>query len=449
MPTVKLAEASERDADNQWGNTARLINMYPEPSGSRIMLKNVLGLTQFATGSSFFIHAMHEMDGGLYAVNGNTLLQVYENGTTQSRGEISASDQVGISSNNGRIVLTSSGNYYAQSGNSLIQPDAGAFDRFGGVEYLANYTILTEQNGRRWQWSAVADPSSLPGLNFQTADASDDNLVRPIAVNGNLWLFKERSTEIWYPTGQANENAFRRVSGGVLDKGLKGFNLATKFDDGIFIITDDGIACITSGGQLQPVSTPNVETAIAQGDPTHCTFHEDEGHRFCTIRFSDRPAWVYDISTAKWHERAYGVEHEAFVGTATGRLGEFWYCGADSGDIYRMVRNGRDASEPMRRTVVSATLENDGKRFRVSEFEIRGRRGISSLNRDLKAMLRTSKDFGRTFSPEKVRKMGGLGDYDQRIIWRNLGQFRQATFEISITDADDITLVSNARAQFA
>jgi hypothetical protein len=39
----------------------------------------------------------------------------------------------------------------------------------------------------------------------------------------------------------------------------------------------------------------------------------------------------------------------------------------------------------------------------------------------------------------------GVGEYARRIIWRSLGQFRQATAEITITDAEDISVNAEGR----
>ncbi|WP_230685880.1 hypothetical protein, partial [Streptococcus pneumoniae] len=78
-------------------------------------------------------------------------------------------------------------------------------------------TVLTELNGRRFQWSDIADASNLPGLNFSTADGRDDDILRPFQINGQLYIWKETSHEIWYLTGGAGAEAFERMAGGVRD----------------------------------------------------------------------------------------------------------------------------------------------------------------------------------------------------------------------------------------
>lgn len=52
------------------------------------------------------------------------------------------------------------------------------------------------------------------------------------------------------------------------------------------------------------------------------------------------------------------------------------------------------------------------------------------------ATLFVSKDFGNTWITVGTRSMGATGKYQKRLIWRNLGRFRQnATFKLTITDS--------------
>ncbi len=49
-------------------------------------------------------------------------------------------------------------------------------------------------------------------------------------------------------------------------------------------------------------------------------------------------------------------------------------------------------------------------------------------------MLRYSNDAGKTWSSEKWRSMGKVGEYKRRARWNRMGQFRQRVLELSISD---------------
>lgn len=442
MPEVRFFGQSGRDSDNLTGSSARLVNVYPEPTvGGNVWLKSVLGTEEHVDLVGMFVRALAEVGGELYALQGGFFRQINTDGSYDTLGAIDDSMDATISGNNGDVVGVSGGKYYHWDGATLTEPTAGAFSSFGSVTYLANYTILSERDGRKIQWSDLADASTLPGLNFATADGRDDAIVRVMAINGTLWVFKETSREVWYHTEQAGPDAFLRVSGGIYDVGLAGHSLIAQIPASAFLVGSDGRAHLVEGHGLRPVSTPPVETAIKTGDPKYCLTYEDEGHTFCAIIFGDRPAWVYDIATGEWHERAQGTDLDPWTASVSASSGGVWYLGNDVGVISTMSRSNADGAVPLVREVTSATLRQDGARFVVRDLEVWMRRGFATGS----VGLFMSRDGGVTWGLEKTRSTGPVGDYDGRIIWRNLGLFRQATAKLRWSDASDVSISSVGR----
>jgi hypothetical protein len=209
----------------------------------------------------------------------------------------------------------------------------------------------------------------------------------------------------------------------------------------------DGKAYLAAGSQITPASTPAVETAIAQGNPTNCYYYEDEGHSFCVIRFFDRPAWVLDLATNLWHERA--TLTGAWRATHSAKAFGFWTVGSNGGLIERLVRNNVDGADPLIRKAVSRVLYIDGARFRVPKIEFLGRVGRSSLSRPASLVMRVSRDGGLTFGPERTASMGAVGQYEARMVFRSLGQARRLVAEVTISDPVDLTLLSSAVVEVA
>lgn len=451
MPTLEFVGQSAQDSDFIAAQSSRLVNYYREPipagGQARFALKSVLGTTSFADLGELLLRAMRLVDGTLYAVVANSLYSVTSGGVATDHGTVTVGTNCSIAGNNGVVTVAGEGKYYTWDGTTLSEPTAGAFSSFGSVTFLGNYTILTEYNGRRFQWSNLADPDTLGGTNFATAEGNDGDLIRGEAIDGNLWLFKGDSHEIWTLTGQSGASAFSRLAGGVRDVGLLAYSLLAKFDGGAFFVGDEGTCYIIAGGQLQPVSTPAVETAIGAETPTNCFYYEDEGHKFCVVRFQGRPAWVFDIATGEWHERAEGTDFGAWGAVASVNAFGSWKVGDIFGKINTLTRNNADVSGEMRRTAVSRTFYSEGQRIAIPEIEFRGRFGRSDLGRDATAFVRISRDNGLTWTQPRDINLGTLGEYETRAIVRRLGTSRQFTVEWNMSDPTDFGLLADARME--
>lgn len=444
MAILRFFSQSARDADNLAGNSARLVNCYLEPivAGGRaaFAVKSVLAQVPFSQIPGTFTRAMGVINSKLFAVAGGTLNEIAADGGYTSRGAIDSDANTTIAGNNGSVTVVANAKYYHWDGTTLTNPAAGAFSSFGSHDYIGNYTVLTEKSARRFQWSAVANGASLPGTSFSTADGRDDNIVRAFTINGALYLFKETSHEIWYLTGLAGAAAFERQAGGVYDVGLKAHNLITRFPGSAFYVGADGRAYIVAQG-VQPVSIPPVETAIKSNSPQACFTYEDEGHTFCVITFSTGPAWVYDVALGEWHERSEGAAYGPWAASCSAKFGAKWYVGNLSADLCSLETAQMDNGADFICEATSRTYYQGGDRFSVPGLEIYPRRGFSAGN----LTLRLSRDGGITWGAGKDRSYGPIGDFNDRVIWRALGQFRQITAVIRATNVAGFVMLADGR----
>jgi len=306
------------------------------------------------------VRDMVGVDGKFYALCGGTLYRVLESGSASPLGTgVSAEGSMVFGAGFGSVGVVAGNRYFLWDGTTFSEPTSGAFSDFGAGAYIGGYVVLSEAGGRRFQWSALADATDLPGLSFATAESTDGELLRPMVLQGRLLLMKEDAIEQWAPTGAAGANAFSLIPGGVFEVGLKAKALATRFSGGVFFVGDNDIAYISNGFFFNDISCTEIYTAIAQSTPTNCFTYEDEGHIFCGIRFSDRPAFVYDISTGRWHERASGADDPWQI-TTTASAFRRWYGGDATGNIYEFARSGTDHGADLIRTAVSSTLYNEG-----------------------------------------------------------------------------------------
>lgn len=437
MPTLSLVPQSQKDSDYEASNTARMLNCYLEPVGGRspMVIKSVLGTTAFSSVPEVFARAMAEVNDLLYLVQGGALYEIASDGTATKLGDTVDSVETTISGNDGNVTVVAGGRYFVWDGTTLTEPTTGAFSDFGSVSFFGSLTVLTERSGNRVQWSDVYDPTTLDGLSFATADAYDDTILRGEAVAGSFWIFKTGSIERWYQTGAD----LAPVVGGAVEYGLRESGLLAKIPNGAFFVSSENKVLLLSGG-LSPVSTRAVETSLDQNDPTHCFFYQDEGHDMCVIRFSDRPAWVYDMATGLWHERADGEFLSSWAPVASAKAYDKWHVVEEAGDVLALGRVNEDTSGPLVRQVTGSTLQIEANRFKVSMLELQGRVGYSDLGRPAQITLSMSRDHGQTWGDPKARSMGSQGEYGKRMVWRALGQYRRATPRFQWTDPAEISI---------
>ena len=477
MPRVTFVNQSAQDQDNIAASPARLLNLYAVPvvgeGRTTFALKSVLGQDAVDDIGTSSVRAMGKGNDKNWLVGDSKLFEIASDGTLTQRGTAIADDaNTTIAGNYTDVTVVAGNNYYLWDGSSISQPTTKTFTNVGSHCYVGGYTVLTEKDGRRFQWSALGDASSLDALDFASADKVDDDILRAVEFRGNLLLLKDTSTEIWQLNPDATDTAERFFYATATNTGLKSFNLMTRFDDALFFIGNDNRAYLFMQGA---VSNPSVETSIAQSTPTHCFYYEDEGNKFCVIRFSDRPAWVYDITTGLWHERAEGAGFVRWRAVASVRNGATWLIGNTDGSILEMARTNMDLDSPLYRRAISSTIFLGDRKFTIAKVEALARVGdhdiadaityelaaedgdslfaegsdallaevIAAGPRDATIDLYESLDGARTWRGPKTRSLGQFEDFDKRMTWRARGQAQQYTMRFDISEPADITLYSD------
>lgn len=482
MPEVEFIGPSNQNQENVQANTCRLVNFYRQATSAGAKtgytLESVPGTTDWLDLDRVFIRDMRSVGNSLYVLSGDQFIQIRPNKATTSDTVTNAAgghifgEETQISAVQGGIL------YILESG-SLVEPTITPFTgEVGSGDYLGGYTVVTEKNTNLAAWSDLGDATTWSGTDFAQVGATEDPLLRVIAINGKLWFFKEQSYEIWGLTGRANEFAFARIPGAVRNVGLKSSDLVTTLRDFLFFVGSDGRVYVSDGMNTQRVSTFAVETAIAASDADKCFAFEYRGTSFFVIRFRDRPAYMLTLTqgpqSAEWCERASGTALEAWDIVAATQFDDQWLCGNNSGEIFTLSQVYTDANAPLVREATSSTLTNNGRRFRVKKAELYGHVApfdqsnisgddlktafVIDGHRDFVADgdevlddddliaqfpnpdkrpsvdIAFSRDNGLTYGDWRTRSMGKVGEYESRIVLRSLGQFRQATMKIRVTD---------------
>ena len=412
--------------------TERVVNMFPEivPARQQVTLRSVPGLVDQYQAGPGQVRAMVATSTALYTVAGGEFASW--DGTTRTLIGIVADGPTTMAVNtSGEVAIAADGTYYLWDGTTFSQPTGGAFSRVGSVDFIDGFFVRSAEDGSAFDITGINDGDALDALDFASAEYKPDKLIRTIVNGGLVWNFGERTVEPWQNIGDA-DFPFSRLSSSVLEKGLRSSGEVARLDNTVFWVSQEPRVYRITDFAPQKVSTTSVDVSL--GTEALCFAYQYQGHDFLVIRLPDKPARVFDVQTQSWHERATGVDLGAWEVTTATPFKGVWYAGTDDGYV-SLFSGYQDRGEEMRREVISKNISNGGNRFRVFEIDARVEAGTGG-----NVMLSHSSDGGRTFSPERQRSVGSVGEYDRRVKLHSQGQHREFALKMACTDNVDFAI---------
>jgi hypothetical protein len=342
----------------------------------------------------------------------------------------------------------------------IYQVDTGEFLRI--TTFFPNgATTATWQDGYlivnlddSFYLSNLDDGITWNALDQGVAEATSDEIVRVQANNGQLLLFGQYNIELWANSG-ATDFPYSRLGSGVLEVGLAAKWSLSKFRMGVAFLGQNRmgevqIFSLEQNNQPQVLSVPELEfeigTYIRQfGSVADATGlgYRSVGHDFYQINFTRaNKSWLYDGNSGIWSEmQTNGGRHIANMATPYQNrtiVGDY-----ASGKVLTLNDTVyTDNGLPILRRLRSKHLY-DHDYAKISELWIDMETGVGDLTDDganPQAMLRVSKDGGRTWSGERWASMGQQGKYLSRVVWRRLGRSRDFDFELSITQPNKVAI---------
>jgi len=435
-------------------DTLRYVNLYPEynSQGSKSIMTLVAtpGLTLFNTVSGV-TRGVHEMGNLMYVVSDGTLWEVNAAGVSTSRGTLdTTSGRVSMDDNGTQLMIVdgTSGYIYTPSTTTFTKITDADFPTADFVDFIDGYFVVNVSGTGQFQISDAYDGLAWDALNFATAEGDPDNLLRPFVDHQELWLFSDRTTEVWYNSGAA-DFPFTRMQGAFIELGCAAPWSVAKSDNSVFWLakSDRGevIVARAQGYQPQRISNHAVEYAIDSYSVVSDAFgfaYTEEGHAFYVLTFpTEGKTWVYDSATEKWHERMSivdGSETRWVPDSYVFFNNEHHVSDYRNGNIYQISHSEyTENGDMIARDLFSNHLDNDEERVFINLIEMVCERGVGTATgqgSDPQAMLRTSHDGGYTYGNERWRSMGQIGEKRARVKWNRCGMARDFAFHIRITD---------------
>lgn len=313
----------------------RAINLYPEPgsphSKSEMMLVGRPGMLSpaFSTLANAPVRGLFAGDERMFAVGGSHFYEVGNAGAIITdygvMAALSTGAPVQIIANGTQVLVMDFGAGVIYNADT-VGPAMTAVFNGRALEYLDGfYVAIDTASARKISVSGYLDGTSWNALDTIERTGGADRAVQLAVLNSQLWIFGQATTEIWYNAGNPLF-PFARVQGATLNFGCLAPFSVVKFYNTIMWLGCDVNGALqvymTQGTNPIRVSNPAIEqqiTGVTQASPqgnmnqlvfTRSYGYQENGHTFyvllmCLASWVPQSAFVYDLTTGLWHERAY------------------------------------------------------------------------------------------------------------------------------------------------
>lgn len=436
MARVPLNIIGEAYADETLPFAAQeTINAYPvlaETGGTRsvIALKGTPGLRSWGTVGTGTVRGNITMAGTAYFVADTALYSTTSSGTSTSLGTIEGSQRVGIAENGVQLLVVNGtkGWFYNRNTAAFGEVTDVDFPEADDCCFIGNYVACVDQDTDQWFISALSDVTNYDALDFASAETDTDGLLGILPLQQDVWLFGERSIEVWRNTGAA-DFPFERVT--TIERGLAATFAKAKLDNTIYWLGENGIVYKAQGYSPVRVSKRPIEQAIAQEDLSEAfaLAYEESGHAFFILTFPNGKTWVYDVASNMWHRRK-SFEMERWRGnTYLFAYSKHLVGDTTQGIVWEMTRDVyTEGSDPLVWERKGQTISDPaGGYIRGAEIELgwdMGQGLATGQGSNPLIDFSYSDDGGRTFCDWRQVSAGTMADYQARARIHGLGRFR-------------------------
>ena len=396
----------------------------------------------------------HVKNGIAYFVNGSSLYRVnliqtvvlgitIDSFDTTELGTIEGTGRVSMADNGTQLLVLNPGGkgyiYNEDDGTPFQEITDSDFTANGNpqhVVFIDSYFILSTDT-KKFIISAINDGLTYSALDFATAESDPDAIVAPIVINNMVLMTGSETTEGFQNVPSVGRVPFIR-NNLILDKGCFAPFSLVKTNSTFFMVgggTNESPAIWQFiGNNFQKVSNEAIDQLLASYTDTQISeifalTYADSGNYFVTFTLPDTTL-CYEIITKRWHERnslvtiapteqqesrwrvnslvtAYG---KVLVGDVVdGRIGHL------SGEYITEYENH------IIRLFTTQPFTNEGDEIVAKMIELTMESGMGNIDcEDPVASLAISSN-GKTFGPERTRRIGKKGEYSHRTVWYRNG----------------------------
>jgi len=347
--------------------TNTVITHYPTP-GLR-----ALGTIGTGPIRGLFVASTNE----LYCVSGGAVYLVAANYTAAKLGNIGYATTPVSMADNGLSLVIVDGSVNGYTVDLVTHAFSQIFDdAFYGadrVDFIDTYLVFNKPGTSQFYCSTSSAVSPFDPLYFAAKTAKPDRLVAPVVMHDEVWLVGEKTTEVWYVSGDA-AFPFAKVPGAFIQHGCMAKDSIAVQNLQIYWLSQNAqgerVVLKGEGYVVDRISSHAIEADIAKYarvDDAIGFIYQQQGHQFYVLTFpSAGKTWAYDTQTDLWHERMYlinGVEDRIRANCAAAFNGLNIVGDWQNGKVYALDPDVyTDDGAPIERIRGFPTLQNELKR---------------------------------------------------------------------------------------
>lgn len=449
MPPIEIPFATQAAESSVTQNSREtLLNMYSEievAGRKQLIRRQRAGLRRLVANTGTKRAHEHSdgdgydyliIDNALYRFDGATLTSLATINSTTGRCWI-------IFNDNNDLMISDGSQGYVWNGTTIatiVTPDNVPV---GPLAYQGGWGLFSVPGTGQWYITGINDFDNVDALDFATAEAHPDPLLRIFIDHNQALLCGTRTIEVWQLTGAA-DFPFQPLTNSQIQRGLAAPNAVVSEDNTTMFLGDDRVLYRLEGYRPVRVSTGPIERAIlrvSQASIDECDMfsYTSGGQKFIVARFPNELTVQYNLATGLWNYcSSYGYQDWRMLGSSGGFSR---YYSTPTGIVALDETLNTDEGGIMRRLACGAPGDAGGRNLTVTKFELDAETGRAPINGTSQVMMRFAPD-GETFGNIRVRNLGLTGDYVHRAVWRNIGYGRRPTLEVSATDDFHFAIVS-------
>lgn len=428
----------------------RCVNMYCAPAQaaaeSQFALFITPGIVQLGTkGGVKKSRGAHVMNGVYYIVIDTTLYSMDSVGAFTTIGTIAGAVRCDFCDNGEKmLIIVPGGNGYEYNATTttLSQVVDVDFPTPTSCAFKDGYYFVTEEDTDDFYFSALNDPTSWSALDTEDAELAPDNAIAVHAAFDEIYIIGSTSTEVYRNVG--GTSPWQRIPGASFEKGTHGKYTPIQWEDSFFFVgggpnQKSGVYQAQAGG-AQKISTDAIDNEIQKFTATEIAeafsfTYSISGYNFVGFTFesvpTDNKTFVFNITASQtlgrpvWHEQQTGITDNSWrVYSINNCYDMFLVSDNTDGRVgYLDVDTYQEYSATVVSYKTTAPFFGDGSSLLIPKMELIADIGQGLIDgTDPKISMEYSDDGARTWSNEKWRSLGKIGEYLKRAVWRNLGR---------------------------
>jgi len=422
------------------------------PALAQETLRGTPGIEQVETSGviSQTNRGAHTMAGVPYFVNGDGLYRLDQTQAVPTEiynlvrvGTIAGTKRVSMADNGTQLmILVPNGNGY------IYNRPANIFSQITDLDFTANgdpqFVVFVDgyfvcsTDTKKFIVSAINNGLNWNALDYGTAESDPDVIVAPIVFKNQLFISGSQTFEAFQNIG-GSDFPFQRT-GLFLDKGVfSPYSLINTQDTFMWVgggMNESPAIWAFAGNSTQKISTVAIDFILkslttAQLENIYSWAYSQNGAYFVAFALPGSTL-VYDHSSQRWHERKsyYDNENGGYRVSGMTQAYNHVFCGDQvDGRIGKLNPDlFTEYGNNIIRTVATQPFQNNMQSIFVPSIELTVESGVGNSDSVDPVIAMDRSEDGKTWSDQRLRKIGKIGEYNKRAIWRRNG--RASRFEI-------------------